>query len=165
MTTAKKTTTTTATAIPENMCSSEKKEKKEKKKTRNRGCSERTQVVRCYLGRARRPGSRGGLDLARLDRRAHLHFFFFFFSSLSFSLFFLSFRIFLLFLHLGSLIIIIFGLEIESQRLNFHVDAMWKRCHIRRKQLMKIESQKIDLQTLNRVTQTRIASKKYSLKT
>ena len=113
-TTAKKTTTTTATTIPGNMCSSEKKEKKEEKKTRNRGCSERTQVVRCYLGRARRPGSRGGLDLARLDRRAHLHFFFFFFSSLSFSLFFLSFRVFLLFLHLGSLIIIIFGLEIES---------------------------------------------------
>ena len=60
--------TTTTTAIPKNMCSSEKKEKKKKPRNKNRGCSERTQVVRCYLGRARRPGSRGGLDLARLDR-------------------------------------------------------------------------------------------------
>ena len=81
-------------------------------------------------------------------------------------LFFLSFRIFfLLFLHFGSLIIIIFGLEIESQKLDFHVDVTWKKCHIRREQLIKIESQKLDLQTLNRVSQTRNASKKYSLET
>ena len=72
---------------------------------------------------------------------------------------------FLLFLHFGSLISIIFGLEIESQRLDFHVDATWKKSHIRDEQPIKIESQKLNLQTLNRVSQTRNASKKYSLET
>ena len=144
MTTAKKTTTTTVIAIPENIRSLEKnmcssKKKKKKKKPRNRGCSERTQVVRGNLGLAWRPGSRGSLDLVWLDRRAHLHFFFF---SLSFSSFL---SLFLLFLHFRSLIIIIFGLEIESLRLDFHVDATWKKCHIRCEQPMKIESQKLDL--------------------
>ena len=38
-------------------------------------------------------------------------------------------------------------------------------CHIGHEQPIKIESQKLDLSTLNRVSYTRNASKKYSLKT
>ena len=45
-----------------------------------------------------------------------------------------------------------FWLEIESLRLDFHVNATWKKCHIRRKQPIKIEFQKLDLWTLNRVS-------------
>ena len=41
----------------------------------------------------------------------------------------------------------------------FFLDATWKKCHIRHEQPMKIESQKLDLQTLNRVSQTRNTSK------
>ena len=62
-------------------------------------------------------------------------------------------------------VIIIFGLEIKSQRLDFQVDAMWKKYHIRRDQPMKIESQRLDLQVLNRVSQTQDANKKYSFET
>ena len=62
-------------------------------------------------------------------------------------------------------VIIIFGLEIKSQRLDFQVDATWKKYHIKRDQPMKIESQRLDLQALTRVSQTRDASKKYSFET
>ena len=45
-----------------------------------------------------------------------------------------------------------FWFEIESLILDFHVAATSKKCHIRREQLIKIESQKLDLWTLNRVS-------------
>ena len=70
-------------------------------------------------------------------------------SSSSLSFFFFLSAFFLLFLHFGSLIIIIFGLEIEFWRLDFHVDITWKKCHIRREQPIKIESQKLDLGSIN----------------
>ena len=45
-----------------------------------------------------------------------------------------------------------FWFEIESLRLDFHVDTTWKKCHIRCEQSIKIKSQKLDLWTLNRVS-------------
>ena len=44
-----------------------------------------------------------------------------------------------------------FGLEIESLRLDFQVDATWEKSHIKHDQSMKIESQKLNLKALNRV--------------
>ena len=38
-----------------------------------------------------------------------------------------------------------FWLEIESLRLDFHVDATWKKCHIKHEQSIKIKFQKLDL--------------------
>ena len=146
------------------MCLSEKKEGKKKNVETEAGVVHSLGRTRAWI--ARGPGSHDGLGriaawvcaawscLCCISISS---------SSLSFFSFFPHF--FLLFLHFGSLIIIIFGLEIESQKLDFHVDVTWKKCHIRREQLIKIESQKLDLQTLNRVSQTRNASKKYSLET
>ena len=134
------------------MCSSDhqrEREKKKKKKPRNRGwrpgsrgCLGRASAWSCaaWVGKLASP-----FLLLLLLILLLLSLF------LSLSLSFLSFA-FLLFLHFGSLIIIIFGLEIKSQRLDFHVDATWKKCHISREQPIKIESQKLDLQTLNRVS-------------
>ena len=61
------------------------------------------------------------------------------------------------------LYILIFGLEIESSRLDFHVDATWTNCHIRQEQPMKIEPLKVDLGAQNRVSETRVAKNIYSL--
>ena len=58
----------------------------------------------------------------------------------------------------------LFQLQIKSQRLDFHVDVTWKKCHIRHEQSIKIEFQILDLYTLNRVSQTQNANKKYNLK-
>ena len=82
-----------------------------------------------------------GLVLLKL----HLHFFFF-----SFFFFFPEF-----FFAVSAFWVInnnYFWFEIESLRLDFHVDATWKKCPIRREQSIKIESQKLDLWTLNRVS-------------
>ena len=92
----KKTTTTTATTIPENMCSLEGKKKK-------KGVAVRERRSCGGLGLAR-------LDLAWLDRIACISISSSS-SSLSLSLFFFFPSAFL---HFRSLIIIIFGLEIES---------------------------------------------------
>ena len=134
------------TTAKENMCSSEKKERK-KKKTRNRG--PHATWVALSLGRA------GAWVCAA-------------WCCISISSSSLSFFSFLSFFVSAFWVINnnnYFLLEIESQRLDFHVDATWKKCHIRREQPIKIESQKLDLWTLNRVSQTRIARKKYSLET
>ena len=142
------------------MCSSKKRKKKPKNKNRSRT----RPGLRCDLGRAPawvalRPRSRASLGLRGLVLlELHLHLFFF-------SFFFFFPKFFFAVSTYWAINNYYFWLEIESYRLNFHVDAMWKKCHIRREQPIKIESQKLDLQTLNRVSQTQIASKKYSLET
>ena len=132
----KKTTTT------ENMCSSEKKKKKKKPR-------EEYVFIKERLGRAQAWFPRGVIRAAAWVCTAWVALL----PSLAWAA---SPFILLLFLFFLSWVFFAvstfwvfnnyyFWLEIESLRLDFHVDATWKKCHIRREQSIKIKFQKLDL--------------------
>ena len=135
-----------------------KEKKKEKKKKKKWRCARRSNHTRSRLPRD--PGRHARPRLPRttcvLSLQPLFLGFFFFFSSLMntySSLMNEYFQELLLLLSLWFFLLLSllwFSLCcFQMQRLDFHVDAMWKKCHIRRKQPIKIESQKLDLQTLN----------------